>query len=65
MLLQLVYDALIVMLTVIVQASFIGSATSILNRAGHWFTKPPLLLKLLIPLVALVLWLVAGLSISA
>lgn len=59
------YGTMIIVLTVIVQATFIGLASAMLTRLGAWFTKPPFNVKLFIVLVCLVLWLVAGLSISA
>ncbi|AMJ96279.1 hypothetical protein AVL56_19475 [Alteromonas stellipolaris] len=65
MLTQLAYGTVMVVLTVIVQAAFIGAASGALSRAGDWFTHPPYGTKLLIALVGLVLWLVAGLSVSA
>lgn len=65
MLMQLTYGTIMVVLTVIVQAAFIGAASGALTRASHWLTHPPYGAKLLIALVSLVLWLVAGLSVSA
>lgn len=65
MLEQLIYGTLMVVLTVVVQAAFIGAASGVLSRAGEWLTHSPYLSKLLIALVGLVLWLVAGLSVSA
>ncbi|MDW7550400.1 potassium channel family protein [Pseudoalteromonas peptidolytica] len=65
MLLQLIYGTLLIIITVIVQALFIGMAVHFLAKAGPWFERPSHSLKLLYTLVGLVLWLVAGLSVSA
>lgn len=65
MLIQLFIGSMIISLTIIVQAVFIGIAIATLNRVGGTLIKPPLNLKLVAALIAVTLWLLASHSISA
>lgn len=62
---QLAIGSLIISLTVITQAIFIGIAIAALNRTGDLMVRPPLNLKFVAALIAITLWLLASLSIGA
>jgi len=64
MFLQLGIGALVVSLTVVVEAAFIGGAIRALGRIGPWLSAPPLGGKTMLALVGVTLWLLAALSIS-
>jgi len=64
MLFQLAIGSLVISLTVVVKAVFIGVAIRALSRAGPWLVTPLRTYKLILALVAVTLWLLAALSIS-
>lgn len=51
--------------TVIIQVVFIGTLTKVLSRFGHHLSRPPYTRNFIIALVFIVLWLVAGLTVSS
>lgn len=62
---QLIIGSLVISGTVMIQTVFISSSIAVLSRLGEYIVRPPHQLKNIIVLLALVLWLVAGLSVSA
>lgn len=62
---QLIYGSLLIVGTVIIQVAFISTLTHCLHRITAWLSKPPIQIKTIAVLSAMVLWLVAGLSVSA
>lgn len=62
---QLIYGSLLIVGTVFIQVVFISSLTYCLHLLNNWLAKPPFQLKTVLILSAMVLWLVAGLSVSA
>lgn len=62
MFLQLSIGALVVSLTVVVEAAFIGVAIRTLVRIGPWFSTPPYAHKSILALIGVTLWLLAALS---
>lgn len=65
MILQLLLGTAVISGTVLIQVLFISTSMKVLTRFGHWLVSPAKTYKTTIVLVALVLWMVAGLSISA
>lgn len=59
---QLFIGTAIVSLTIIVIAVFMGVAIAVLNRIGGWIVSPPGIHKSLFSLIAVALWLMAGLT---
>ncbi|MEM7016119.1 MAG: ion channel [Pseudomonadota bacterium] len=64
MLQQLLLGSFIISLTIIVQAVFIVSITSFLERVGTWLVLPPVGPKALAFTIAIVLWLLAGITVN-
>jgi len=62
---QLFIGFLVVSGTVLIQTVFISSSIAVLSRLGSYLVRPPHQLKNISVLLGLVLWLVAGLSVSA
>lgn len=62
---QLIYGALLIIGTVFIQVAFISTLTHCLHLMTAWLSKPPVQFKTIFVLSAMVLWLVAGLSVSA
>ena len=62
---QLIYGSLLIVGTVIIQVVFISTLTHSLHSLTKWLSKPPVQIKTVFVLSAMVLWLVAGLSVSA
>ncbi len=62
---QIIYGSLLIIGTVFIQVAFISTLTHSLHMMGHWLAKPPVQIKTVFVLSAMVLWLVAGLSVSA
>ncbi len=62
---QLIYGSLLIVGTVIIQVIFISTLTHSLHSLTKWLSKPPVQIKTVFVLSAMVLWLVAGLSVSA
>lgn len=62
---QITIGALVIFVTIVIQVSFISAAIGTLSRQGSWLAKPPFLFKMTVALVAVVLWLIIGISLSA
>jgi hypothetical protein len=62
---QLIYGSLLIVGTVIIQVAFISTLTHSLQHMTSWLSRPPIQIKTITVLSAMVLWLVAGLSVSA
>ena len=62
---QLIYGSLLIVGTVFIQVAFISTLTYCLHVLSNWLARPPFQLKTVLILSAMVLWLVAGLSVSA
>lgn len=62
---QLLIGALLVIGTVSIQVAFIRAVIQLLNRVGSWLASPPTFRKFYVALLTLVMWLVAGLIVSA
>lgn len=65
MLQQLFIGTLIILVTIVTQVFFISIVIAFLNRFGAWLVHPPSIWKTFVALISVVLWLVAGISISA
>lgn len=64
MLSQLLVGSLLICMTITIQAAFIGGATLGLRYTGKWLVSGRQILKLMISLTAVVLWMLAALSIA-
>lgn len=64
MLTQLLIGSLVVSLTVIVQAAFIGAAHSVSARPDSWLAQRPSTFRTIITLIAVTLWLMTAHSIG-
>ncbi len=64
MLIQLLLGSALICATIIVEVVFIGIASVFLTRFGQWLAAGPILIKRMISLLAVVLWLLAAISIS-
>jgi hypothetical protein len=62
MIVQLAIGSAAVILSVLVQAVFVGLAIIVLTRLGAWFTTGATGAKLIATLVFLTLWMLAGIS---
>lgn len=56
---------MVIFMTIVIQVLFISAAIQAVTKSGAWLVKPPFMLKTIIAMVAVVLWLIAGISISA
>ena len=65
MLIQISMGTIVIFLTIVIQVLFISAAIEVLRMRGGWLVKPPFLLKTTVALVAVVLWLIVGISLSA
>ena len=63
MLLQLGIGALVVSLTIVVEAAFIGGAIRVLVRYGPWLGAPPYTRKSILALIGVTLWLLGALTV--
>lgn len=61
---QLVLGGLLITVTIVLQVLFITCAIHFLKRAGSWLVRPPLAVKTIVSLIAVVLWLVFGIGVS-
>lgn len=61
---QLLLGSMVISMTVIVQAIFIGVAETVLIRLGRWLLQPPHSVKTTISLIGVTLWLMAAHSIG-
>lgn len=64
MLSQLLLGSLLISATIIVEVSFIVMAAAVMTRTGRWLATGRKLLKLMLSLVAVVLWMLAAISIG-
>ncbi|MEH6758927.1 MAG: potassium channel family protein [Parasphingorhabdus sp.] len=64
MLMQLLVGSALISATIIVEVGFIGLATVGLTKAGAWLVEGSKILKLMISLLAIVLWMLAAISIA-
>ena len=64
MLTQLLFGSALVCATIVVEVTFIGLVTVFLTRFGRWLAVGPMLLKRMTSLLAVVLWLLAAISIG-
>jgi len=62
---QILVGAVVIFVTIVIQVLFISIAIEVLKKRGTWLVKPPFVIKTTIALVAVVLWLIAGISLSA
>lgn len=62
---QIILGSTIIFVTLVIQVLFISSATQALTQRSAWLVKPPHILRHIISLVAVVLWLILGISLSA
>ena len=65
MLNQILIGTLLIASTIIIQVVLISIAIASLPKFGEWLARPPFLIKNVVAIVAIVLWLVFGLSICA
>ncbi len=65
MLVQLLVGSLLICASIIVEVCFIGAATVALTSKGKWLVTGNKVLKLMISLLAIVLWMLAAISIAA
>lgn len=64
MFIQLVVGSVLISLTVVIEAAFIGVAVVTLDKTGEWLTHGRVTVKLMATLAVLTLWLLAGISIG-
>ena len=64
MFLQLTVGSIVVSLTIVTVAVFVGVAIRVLTRIGLWLTMPPSAYKAIIALICVTLWLLAALTSS-
>lgn len=64
MLTQLAIGGLTIILTLVLQVLVVSTASVALTKYGEGLAKPPLLLKTMISLIAVVLWLVLGITVN-
>ncbi len=64
MLTQLMLGSALICATIIVEIVFIGVASLFLTRFGHWLVTGSILMKRMLSLLAVVLWLLAAISIG-
>lgn len=65
MFVQILIGSMVIFMTIVIQVLFISSAISVLTKQGAWLVRPPFMMKTIIALVTVVLWLIAGISLSA
>lgn len=62
---QILIGAMVIFITIVIQVIFISIAIKVLTKRGAWLVKPPFVIKTVIAMVAVVLWLIIGISLSA
>lgn len=62
---QIFIGTVLIFVTVVIQVSFIALAVEVLARRGAWLARPPFFIKTTSALVSVVLWLIAGITLSA
>lgn len=65
MLTQIFIGTAVIFMTIVIQVLFISTAIQALTQYRTWMVSPPLIVKTTLALVAVVLWLIAGISLSA
>ena len=65
MLTQIFIGTAVIFMTIVTQVLFISTAIHALTQRGAWLVRPPLIVKTILALVAVVLWLIVGISLSA
>ncbi len=65
MLTQILIGTAVIFITIVIQVLFIGIAIQMLTKRGGWLIKPPFVVKTTVAMVAVVLWLILGISLSA
>lgn len=61
---QLLLGAILISLTLTIQALIVGAVIFSMTRIGHWLATPSYFIKTVAILIAVVLWLVFGISIN-
>ena len=64
MLIQILIGTVVIFITIVIQVLFIDLAIKTLTHRGVWLVEPPFVVKTTLALVAVVLWLIAGISLS-
>lgn len=62
---QILIGAVVIFLTVFIQVLFISIAIAALTKHGRWLARPPFFIKTTMAMVAIVLWLILGISLSS
>ncbi len=62
---QIFIGTTVIFTTIVIQVLFVTLAIDVLTRRGAWLVKPPFIFKTIIAMVAVVLWLIVGISLSA
>tara|TARA_A100001015_G_scaffold187238_1_gene208531 strand:+ start:2721 stop:3161 length:441 start_codon:yes stop_codon:yes gene_type:complete len=65
MLIQILIGASVIFKTIVIQVLIISAAIHGLKKYGPWLGRPPYFVKTTLALVAVVLWLVLGFTLSA
>ncbi|ODS24990.1 hypothetical protein AB835_00340 [Candidatus Endobugula sertula] len=65
MLTQMLIGSAVIFMTIVIQVLFISVVIQVLTKCGAWLVKPPFIVKTTVALVAVVLWLIVGISLSA
>ena len=64
MIAQLLIGSLVISLTVIVEAAFMGVAEHVLMKNGKWMMREPHRIRQVIALIGVTLWLIAAISVA-
>ncbi len=59
---QILIGTIAITSTIVIQIIFVSVAITLLPKYGKWLAKPPFFIKNVVALVAVVLWLVSGIS---
>ena len=62
---QILIGIMVIFMTIVIQVLFISTAILMLTKRGTWLAAPPFIVKTTIAMVAVVLWLILGISLSA
>jgi len=62
---QIFIGTVVIFVTVVIQVLFISVAIQVLTKRGGYLVKPPFFVKTTVAIVAVVLWLIVGISLSA
>jgi hypothetical protein len=61
---QIFIGSILVSLTVVIEAAFMGRAIGALERARSWLTAPPHAYKTILAIICVTLWLLAAVSVG-